>query len=219
MQLATIITDYTAKTGKDFLLLVDTTFAPNSKVMEKFKQIAPTMNVMTFISMSKSVSRGLTTAGAIVANHTPWTKDLIKGITETSKLLDTNAKPDQLVFLSENHTNVEKRCLDAYQVAKEVGGSLVENVGALNDGFDMKLAFVSEENAANGFTSSTFSFNLPPPKDSNLERNQKLAQDLVDLICEHKELFKPCVSFGQVSERSPECGGGRREYESASEAN
>lgn len=48
-----------------------------------------------------------------------------------------------------------------------------------------------------GFTSSTFSFNLPPPNPPTTERNAALAQDFVDLIAAHRTHFKPCVSFGQ----------------------
>merc|ERR1712172_10469 len=48
---------YKEKTGKKVLLLVDTTFAPASKVLLKVKEKAPELEAMVFISMSKSVSR------------------------------------------------------------------------------------------------------------------------------------------------------------------
>merc|ERR1711862_827000 len=47
-----------------------------------------------------------------------------------------------------------------------------------------------------GFTSSTFSFNLPSLPNGSQKDNEELAQKFVDLLCRHKE-FKPCVSFGQ----------------------
>lgn len=61
----------------------------------------------------------------------------------------------------------------------------------------MRLAFVSPEQAALGFTTSTFSFNLPPPENATAEVNAGLAQRYVDMLCAHKAHFKPCVSFGQ----------------------
>lgn len=97
--LAQLIMDYRAKTGKKFVFLVDTTFAPGSKVMAKFKEYAPDLPVLCFISMSKSVSRGLTTAGAIVANHTPAAIQILKGVEKASLMLDTQAKQDQLWYV------------------------------------------------------------------------------------------------------------------------
>jgi hypothetical protein len=39
------------------MLLVDGTFAPGSQIMKKFQALAADLNVMVFLSMSKSVSR------------------------------------------------------------------------------------------------------------------------------------------------------------------
>merc|ERR1719199_28548 len=55
------------RTGKQLLLVVDTTFAPGSGILRQI----PELPAMVFMSMSKSVSRGMTTAGALIANHTP----------------------------------------------------------------------------------------------------------------------------------------------------
>ena len=62
--------------------------------MKKIGLVAPDLTTLTFISMSKSVSRGLTTAGALIAGPTPRAQDLLKKIKQTAKLLDTEAKPD-----------------------------------------------------------------------------------------------------------------------------
>jgi cysteine synthase A len=194
--LADLITAYKKRTGKNFVMIVDTTFAPGSQVLAKFRKHAPELSAMVFVSMSKSVSRGLTTAGAIVANHTAEAIDILKGVEAVSAMLDTNAKKDQLCFLCENHTNVEKRCRDAYDVHVAVGEHLVAGVKAAT-GFDMPLCTVSAENAQEGFTSSTFSFNLPSPKNATPEILADLAQKFVDLLCSNKQHFKPCVSFGQ----------------------
>jgi len=47
--------------------MVDATFAPSSQSMKKIKDVAYDLTTMTFISMSKSVSRGITCAGTIIA--------------------------------------------------------------------------------------------------------------------------------------------------------
>jgi cysteine synthase A len=60
----------------------------------------------------------------------------------------------------------------------------------------MALNFVTDDNAAVGFTSSTFSFNLPPQEGAALEDNLELAQIFVDKLTAN-DGFKPCVSFGQ----------------------
>jgi hypothetical protein len=46
------------------LLVVDTTFAPGSQILAQLERLAPELAAMVFVSMSKSVSRGTTTAGA-----------------------------------------------------------------------------------------------------------------------------------------------------------
>merc|ERR1712088_888029 len=142
----------------------------NSQVLSKVRATAPNVPAMAFISMSKSVSRGLTTAGCLVANHTNYAKGLISKIRETGKLVDTTAKTDQMKFLIETHGGVEIRCDNAYRNAAAIGKVLQDAVKKYRS-YEMGLAFVSPENEA-------------------------IAQRFVDLICDHPE-FKPCVSFGQ----------------------
>jgi len=110
-------------------------------------------------------------------------------------MYDTTSKPDQMAILSKNHFGVEERCKNAYDVARRCGDVLVEAVRN-SASKDMPLEFMSKENAAKGFTSSTFSFNLPSPANATAEINAGLAQRFVDLLCVHPD-FKPCVSFGQ----------------------
>lgn len=194
-KLALALRAYKAKTGKAVLLLVDATFAPNSQVLAKIKAVTPELPAMVFISMSKSVSRGLTTAGGIVANHTPESIHLISRVDRYSTVMDTKATADQMHFLTSNHKRVEDRCVQAYKVAASVGEALQ---GAVKQAraVDMPLQFVTPAHAADGFTSSSFSFNLPSPAGATYEINAGLAQHFVDLLCVDKQ-FKPCVSFGQ----------------------
>ncbi|KAG9406019.1 hypothetical protein AC1031_003940 [Aphanomyces cochlioides] len=195
--LAQHLQDYRDATGKDVLLLIDTTFAPASKVLAKLTAAAPDLTTMVFISMSKSVSRGYTTAGTIIANTTSAkSRALLETVRSVGTLLDTIAKKNQLWRLTENHVGVEERCIKAYEVAATTGNALRAAVAKYANGFDMELAFVSPENAALGFTTSTYSFNLPPLPHASAAENIALAQRFVDLLTAHKS-FKPCVSFGQ----------------------
>jgi cystathionine beta-lyase/cystathionine gamma-synthase len=187
---------YRASTGKEVLLLVDTTFAPGSRVLHKVNTVDPTLTAMVFVSMSKSLSRGYTTAGAIIAGNTAASRALIHQVAATASLFDTTARRDQMLILTINHVGVEERCQKAYEVAVTVGNALREAVRLHCNGYDMPLAFVTPAQATIGFTSMTFSFNLPPVAEDSDELNAGLAQRFVDLLTQHRE-FKPCVSFGQ----------------------
>ena len=193
--LTAAVRQYTAQTRRQVVLLVDTTFAPGSQIFHKFAQLAPDLVVLVFISMSKSVSRGITTAGAIVANHTAQARALLEGVRAVSVMLDTSARDDQMLALTRHHWGVEDRCQRAYNVAVAAGEALREAVWA-HSSQDMPLNFVTAEQAGAGFLSSTYSFNLPSTPAMTDEVKEALAQRFVDLICAHPQ-FKPCVSFGQ----------------------
>lgn len=167
------------------------------QVMRQMSAVAPALTTAVFVSMSKSVSRGLTTAGAIVANSASAKSCAILANTRAmAEMLDTTAKKDQMFRLAGNHTGVEARCQQAYEVAVAVGHALVAAVKMHARGYDMELAFVTEAQAASGFSSSTFSFNLPPLPGATAAQNEALAQVFVDRLTVDPA-FKPCVSFGQ----------------------
>jgi cysteine synthase A len=195
-KIAAALEGYKEKTKKNVLLLVDTTFAPSSKVLKKIKEQSPDLPAMVFMSMSKSMSRGKTTAGCVVANHTAEAIALCKNIEAMGRIFDTHAKPEQMRTLVENHANVEERCLKSYKVALGMGEFLQEAIKK-KTGQDMNLAFVSPEEVERGFTSSTFSFNLPSPPGATEAINEAFAQNFVNLLVRDVEHMKPCVSFGQ----------------------
>ncbi len=196
---------------EEVLLLLDVTFAPNSNILQKVE--AAGIPAIAFMSMSKSISRGLTTAGSLVANeHAKKLRmlehsTLVEEIEKTGDLLDSFATVDQMQVLLETHEGVEDRCQQAYQNARLMGEVLQNAVKRYNGGCYMPLAFVTPEEAAIGFTSPTFSFNLPSPHTDDAKTApeyspavlppERLAQTFVDLICAHPQYFKPCVSFGQ----------------------
>ena len=218
-ELAELTSNYQIKTGKKVMLLIDTTFAPGSRILSSIEHAYPNLIFMVFISMSKSVSRGLTTAGTLVSSVSEESRRLLELIRITNQLFDTAAKEDQLKRLIANHKGVEERCFNAYQVARYFGTLLQNTVKEYCEGYEMLLAFVTEEQALQeGYTTSTFSFNLPSIAFSkhfkqqateNIEEteeikeqriyeiNTKLAQHFVDLLCEDMTIIKPCVSFGQ----------------------
>ena len=194
--LATMLAEHAAATGARPLLLVDTTLAPMSRVMAKASSAAPDLPVMVLLSMSKSVSRGLTTAGALVANHALYAAELLSRAREVGVMLETLATDDQIRRLVDNHVGTEERCAKAYRVAMAVGEHL-RAVVSEQCGVTMGLSTVSAEAANNGYASTTISFNLPPPKGTSVQQAAALAQRFVDELCLDKARFKPCVSFGQ----------------------
>lgn len=194
--LATMLAQHAAATGARPLLLVDTTLAPMSRVMAKARSAAPDLPVMVLLSMSKSVSRGLTTAGALVANHAPDAAALLSRARDVGEMLETMATDDQIRRLVDNHVGTEERCAKAYRVAMAVGAHLRATVSE-HCGATMGLSTVSAEAASNGYASTTISFNLPPPKGTSEQQAAALAQRFVDELCLDKARFKPCVSFGQ----------------------
>ena len=181
------------------VLLIDTSFAPSSRVMARIRELDAELSVLVFLSLSKSVSRGMTTAGALVANHTPHSRALLLAVRGMGAMLDTLARPDQVMSLCNNHRGVEQRCRQAYDTARQAANRLCAAVSDAT-GHKMRLGFVSEAEAADGFTTSTFSFNLPRPEQATADVSAALAQRFVDLLTKHDE-FKPCVSFGQDDAR------------------
>lgn len=180
-----MLKEFKERSGRRVLLLVDTTFTPASAVMKTLAEADSELAVMCFVSLSKSVSRGLTTAGALVANHTVSSSSLLAAARVAARHMGTLATGDQMQILCREHVGVEARCVAAYNNALAVGSSLCDAVEAAT-GTKMSLAHVSQEQAAAGFPSSTFSFNLPPPAGSSREQNEALAQKFVDVLCESR---------------------------------
>lgn len=193
--IAGLLHEYKQRTNVDVILMIDATFAPGCKVLSQLRELDEDLSALVFISMSKSISRGVTTAGTVLANHTAKSIEVVNKARYYAEALDITAKPDQQRRLTDNHRGVEDRCAKAYEVTASIGDRLVAAVKQWT-GENMPLAFVSPESAKLGFSSSTFSFNLPAPRGSTAEERAALAQHFVDLLTAH-DTFKPCVSFGQ----------------------
>jgi cystathionine beta-lyase/cystathionine gamma-synthase len=188
--LAASLKNHTASLGRVIAVMVDTTLSPTSRVLERLAKLAPEVPALAFVSLSKSVSRGITTGGTIVSNDTPVARTMVTNAAEAARTLDTNARPDQWRALDENHTGVEDRVARAFKVASSVAEELASAVD-----LPRPISFVSASDAESGFTPSTFSFNLPA--DGTDVTPDQIAQRFVDLITEDRTVFKPCVSFGQ----------------------
>ena len=51
--IAAMLRSYTEKTGTQILLLIDATFAPNSRQLQRMHELAPEINSVVFLSLSK----------------------------------------------------------------------------------------------------------------------------------------------------------------------
>ena len=92
--------------------------------LEALRAHALLLQVVVFISLSKSVSRGMTTGGCFVANRSAGATKFVRDVGVTAQMFDTLSKPDQVSILINNHTHVEERCQKAYENAASVGQAL-----------------------------------------------------------------------------------------------
>lgn len=188
--------DYQRVTGKKLILLIDTTFSPSSQIIQQIHDIDATLPVVVFISLSKSVSGGRTTGGALIANHTELAQNILKKSYELAELFDTKSKPDQIQILHKMHAGTENRIDLSYINALKAVEILDQQILQYTPE-KMFIHFVTAEQAARKIKPATFSFNLPIPKWAQTpEEIQQLPQQFVDVLCENSA-FKPCVSFGQ----------------------
>ena len=191
-----VLESYEQATGSKVVLVLDTTFSPQSQPCKHFTNKFP---VLVFNSLSKSFSGGKTTGGSLVANGHPFAQQMLQMAHKHCDLFGTNAKKCQLDTLNAQHEKAEERIANAHANAV-VAAQHVEAVVAKLSGQEMKVNFVTKEQIAKNVTPATFSFNLPAPKhmaDDSKALNQ-LAQDVVDrMVEEYSTGVKPCVSFGQ----------------------
>jgi cysteine synthase A len=190
--------EYKNITDKELIFLVDSTFSPNSQIIKRVYDIDPNLSVIVFNSLSKSISGGRVTGGSLVPNYTHLAQNIVKECHSISELFDTTVKTDQLHILIDKHKGVEDRVNLAYQNAK-LGKKCLETAIHKYTGIeDMKIHFVTDEQAEYDLKPATFSFNLPVSHLTNTSDYfiKHLAQHFVDLLCENS-VFKPCVSFGQ----------------------
>ena len=178
----------------DPVFILDQTFCPNVLFLGE-GEILSTVRTISYVSGSKFPSGGQCTAGYCVGNTK--TEALMERIEQHLILCDNAARNLQMGILAKQLPSMNQRIADAYVNTREF-------VNFINEALpEAKINFVSEELAAEGFTPSVFSLDLPTKGNSDEEREaykRELNHKLIGLmISEIPNESKYCVSYGQLS--------------------
>jgi cystathionine beta-lyase/cystathionine gamma-synthase len=177
----------------DPVFILDQTFCPNVHFLGE-GQILSTIRTISFASGSKFPSGGQCTAGYCVGNTK--TDDLMEKIGLHLTLCDNEATALQYEILARQLPSMNQRIVAAYQNTREFVRYIHEVLP------DAKINFVSDELAAQGFTPSVFSLDLPTKGTTAAEKEaykRDLNLKLIHLmISEIPEESKFCVSYGQL---------------------
>ncbi|WP_339845294.1 cystathionine beta-synthase [uncultured Dokdonia sp.] len=183
----------TGATAIDPVFILDQTFCPNVHFLGEDK-ILSTVRTISYASGSKFPSGGKCTAGYCVVNNKA--EDLIKSISFHLELCDNEATDLQYEILAAQLPSMNERIAAAYVNTREFVTFIEKELPGA------KINFVSEELAAQGFTPSVFSLDLPTKGANDLEREQykrALNLKLINLmITEIPNESKFCVSYGQL---------------------
>lgn len=175
------------------VFMVDQTFCPNVKLLTNDSELAG-VKVISYSSGSKFPSGGRCIAGYCAANDIAEQQQ--QAIAKHLVLCDNGATPNQFNTLAEHMPSMPERIAKAYENTR----LLVAHIQKLLP--NMKMNFVSDELAAQEFTPSVFSMDLPASGDTpqEIEENKRiLNQKLIDLVLKkHPGECKYCVSYGQL---------------------
>ena len=183
----------TGEIAIDPVFILDQTFCPNVHFLGE-GEILSTVRTISFASGSKFPSGGLCTAGYCVGNKK--TVSLMEKIETHLRLCDNEATNLQYEILAKQLPSMKQRIHGAYKNTREF-------VNFINDTLpEAKINFVSEELAAQGFTPSVFSLDLPTKGNTAEEKEsykRALNHKLISLmITEIPNESKYCVSYGQL---------------------
>lgn len=177
----------------DPVFILDQTFCPNVHFLGE-GAILSKVRTISYVSGSKFPSGGRCTAGYCVGNK--LTLDLLDKIALHLRSCDNEATPFQLEILAQELPSMNQRIQEAYQNTREFVNYIHETLP------DAKINFVSEALAADGFTPSVFSLDLPTKGNTDEEREtykRALNLQLIHLmIHEIPDEAKFCVSYGQL---------------------
>ncbi len=180
-------------TAIDPVFILDQTFCPNVHFLGD-QDILSTVRTISFASGSKFPSGGKCTAGYCVANSKA--ENLMASIRKHLNLCDNQATALQLEILAEQLPSMNERIAKAYANTREFVSFIEQELP------EAKINFVSEELAAQGFTPSVFSLDLPTKGNTDEEKeNYKRALNLKlinMMISEIPNESKYCVSYGQL---------------------
>jgi len=177
----------------DPVFILDQTFCPNVHFLGE-GAILSKVRTIAYVSGSKFPSGGKCTAGYCVGNT--LTADLMEKIALHLHLCDNEATPLQYEILAKQMPSMNRRIADAYAHTRAFVTFIQEVLPTA------KINFVSETLAAQGFTPSVFSLDLPTKGTTPEEREAyKRALNLkliTKMITEIPEESKYCVSYGQL---------------------
>ena len=175
------------------VFILDQTFCPNVHFLGEDDMLS-SVKTISFASGSKFPSGGKCTSGYCVGNKKA--EALIEKIEKHLLLCDNEATPLQYEILAEQLPSMNQRINDAYKNTREFVNFIHEKLPTA------KINFVSEELAAQGFTPSVFSLDLPTKGATDEEREtykRALNLKLINLmITEIPNESKYCVSYGQL---------------------
>ncbi len=176
----------------DPVFILDQTFCPNINFLGE-GQVLSSVRSISYASGSKFPSAGQCTAGYAVANQKAAA--LLPAIETHLKLCDNQATAHQLDILAKQLPSMLQRIADAYQNTRAFVNFIEAKLPAA------KINFVSEDLAAQGFTPSVFSMDLPTKGNSPAEKetykralNLKLIHMMISAIPSESKF---CVSYGQ----------------------
>ncbi len=184
----------TGDTAIDPVFILDQTFCPNVHFLDN-EGILSTVRAISYASGSKFPSGGQCTAGYCVGNEKA--EALMEKIEMHLKLCDNEATPLQYEILAKQLPSMNQRISDAYLNTREFVNFIHDVLPAA------KINFVSEALAAQGFTPSVFSLDLPT-KGNTVEEKESykraLNHKLINLmITKIPNESKYCVSYGQLN--------------------
>ena len=184
------------KTGEiaiDPVFILDQTFCPNVLFLDK-NNLLSSVRTLSYASGSKFPSGGKCTAGYVVGNKK--SEALMGNIERHLLLCDNEATAHQYEILASQLPSMNQRIQEAYGNTREFVNFIKETLPTA------KLNFVSEALAAQGFTPSVFSLDLPTKGATDLEREtykRALNLKLINLmIAKIPNESKFCVSYGQL---------------------
>jgi cystathionine beta-lyase/cystathionine gamma-synthase len=177
----------------DPVFILDQTFCPNVHFLGE-EDILASVRTISFASGSKFPSGGKCTSGYCVGNKK--TDALMEKISLHLDLCDNEATNLQYEILAKQLPSMNQRIADAYKNTREFVNYIHEVLP------DAKINFVSEELAAQGFTPSVFSLDLPTKGNTAAEKEaykRDLNLKLINLmITKIPNESKYCVSYGQL---------------------
>ncbi|WP_299115374.1 PLP-dependent transferase [uncultured Winogradskyella sp.] len=175
------------------VFILDQTFCPNLNFLGDNETLS-TVKTIAYVSGSKFPSGGKCTAGYCVANKKA--EALMHSIKQHLNVCDNEATDLQYKILAEQLPSMLQRISNAYTNTREFV-TFIQDILP-----DAKINFVSEALAAQGFTPSVFSLDLPTQGDTAEEKetykrelNHKLISLMINKIPNES---KYCVSYGQL---------------------